>query len=238
MEADEQFFIKLQQGYRMDKPKYSTKQIYDIMQECWFHDPNARPDFMRLSELLGQQLEATVRRHYIDLNDSYVQANATTESPDYLSMMSPVDYVNVGSRSSPMPPPRQSSYINIPSNDDELGGNRQSDYLSMGTAPPTGSNYLMMTSPTPSSGGGDSTRFEFPANAESVEMRPMLKKEQEVNGFSNPNYQNPPPAAIIKCSDLDDPPPPPSYVNIPPTSETKEEELHYVNPKNNSKFIL
>lgn len=284
MEADEQFFIKLQKGYRMDRPKYSTQKVYDIMRECWLHDPIARPDFMRLSELLGDQLDASVRRHYIDLNDAYVQANVAsttaTDSPDYLSMMSPVDYVNVGSRSSPMPPQRQqqqqSAYVNIPttSDDDDLmrcDNNRQSqqDYLTMGTAPPANDGAYLMMLASPKATDSGPSQFDFSSAhhmdlnktqsqdkmtiGDSVELRPMVSP----NGFSNPNYLNPP---SVKCTltDLDDPPkysdaieksppqqPPQHYVNIsaasaPPrhvksVDDEQQDELHYVKPKNNSR---
>lgn len=110
MEADEQFFLKLQQGYRMEKPKYSPVRTFEVMKDCWLNDPKERPDFTTLSERLGEQLEISVRRHYIDLNEVYVQSNNAKDSPDYLSMMSPVNYVNIGSQSSPMPP----RYANLP----------------------------------------------------------------------------------------------------------------------------
>lgn len=123
MDADEHFFLKLQEGYRMEKPKYAPKKLYEVMVECWARDPLSRPDFAALSETLGAQLESSVRRHYIDLNDSYVQANraGADGATDYLAMMSPVDYVNVGGAAghpSPMPPRHSATtgYVNIPTN--------------------------------------------------------------------------------------------------------------------------
>lgn len=121
MDADEQFFIKLQDGYRMDRPKYAPKKVYEVMMECWARDPLVRPDFAALSEMLGNQLESSVRRHYMDLNDSYVQSHqiANGQGPDYLDMVSPPDYVNVGGRPSPRPPRHSSSpsaYVNVPNN--------------------------------------------------------------------------------------------------------------------------
>lgn len=146
---------------------------------------------------------------------------------------------------------------------------RPSEYLDMGTmsvgsdtAPAEG--YLFMNNSRPTSANSfnqtDSGQFDFQFSPKlrkvdeetmnSVEMRPMLiqpphSPDQLVNGFSNPNYQNPPP---IKCSDLDDLPQTvmttksPSiattnaYINIiqPPT---KDEEAHYVSPKNNSRLV-
>lgn len=120
MEADEQLFMKLQQGYRMEKPKYCPTKIYDVMMDCWLHDPPSRPNFTSLSEQLGSQLETSVRRHYIDLNDAYIESNNAVQGPDYLRMMSPVDYVNVASQSSPMPP--RPTYENLPSNNADNNG--------------------------------------------------------------------------------------------------------------------
>lgn len=85
----------------------------------------------------------------------------------------------------------------------------------------------------------------------SVEMRPMLDRsspnprdnqvQQQVNGFSNPNYQNPP---VIKCSDLDDIPivkTSRQYINVSDSSSgpalIREDEPHYVNPKNNTRYV-
>ena len=120
MDADEQFFIRLQEGYRMEKPKYAPRQLYEVMKSCWDRDPVSRPDFTALSETLGSQLEASVRRHYMDLNDAYIDSHQTNGlATDYLAMMSSPDYVNVGggSRPSPMPNRRSlssPSYVNMP----------------------------------------------------------------------------------------------------------------------------
>lgn len=84
----------------------------------------------------------------------------------------------------------------------------------------------------------------------SVELRPMLSRnvvapipvigsENEpinINGFSNPSYQNPP---AVRTSDLDDlqleqKTGVKTYENLSPT-HVKEEEQHYVNPKNNTR---
>ena len=127
MEADEHFLRQLQAGYRMERPKYATNHIDEVMRMCWLSDPNRRPAFGRLEQTLGAQLEASVRRQYVDLNDPYVQSNAdrTQDTSDYLSMMATVDYANVGSH----PPPRPSSsndYVNAPRitdvNDSKLVG--------------------------------------------------------------------------------------------------------------------
>ncbi|CAL8103198.1 unnamed protein product [Orchesella dallaii] len=44
------FVKELKRGKRMDKPKYSTENIYEIMLDCWSELPEDRPTFKKLSE--------------------------------------------------------------------------------------------------------------------------------------------------------------------------------------------
>lgn len=114
MEADENFFIKLKHGYRMDKPKYAPSALAEIMYECWHQEPMERPTFTDLADKLGMLLEASVRRHYVELNETYNRTNQNAGS-DYLGMMAPVDYVNVGCRT---PAEERRDYVNVPQNDE------------------------------------------------------------------------------------------------------------------------
>jgi hypothetical protein len=137
-----------------------------------------------------------------------------------------------------------------------------------------GDDYLFMTNKAPvslkSGNQSDTSNSDFKFSPKlrkaseeltnSVEMYPMLSRlspshsnqaemgSNNVNGFSNPNYQNPPP--VIKCSDLDDLPLSPKkpatspvignqlYVNISQQSPSNEDdEPYYVNPKNNARIV-
>ncbi|CAH1956241.1 unnamed protein product [Acanthoscelides obtectus] len=92
MEADERLYHKLVDGYRMEAPEYSPKEIYRLMSECWLTNPLSRPSFGKLSETLGNLLEDTLRKHYVDLNDPYLAMNTKMieeSSNDYLAMVSP-----------------------------------------------------------------------------------------------------------------------------------------------------
>ena len=102
--STEDFFQKLLQGYRMEKPRYATNDIYDVMDNCWKANANERPTFQDLEDILGDQLEASVRQHYIDLNDPYDRANAL-RTDDYLVMKNNSGYVNVA-------PQEEHGYIN------------------------------------------------------------------------------------------------------------------------------
>ncbi|XP_018563792.1 vascular endothelial growth factor receptor 1 isoform X2 [Anoplophora glabripennis] len=101
MEADEIFFRKLMDGYRMESPQYASKEVYKIITACWSHKPEDRPSFEKLSKLLGNLLGETVRKHYIDLNDPYLVMNTQRlgdGESDYLAMLRPLTF---GTPSSP-----------------------------------------------------------------------------------------------------------------------------------------
>ncbi|XP_072392204.1 vascular endothelial growth factor receptor 1-like isoform X2 [Diabrotica undecimpunctata] len=91
MEADERLYHKLLDGYRLESPEYSPKEVYQIMTECWLAKPVGRPSFTKLTERIGTLLEETLRKHYIDLNDPYLAMNTKMleGQNDYLSMLSP-----------------------------------------------------------------------------------------------------------------------------------------------------
>lgn len=55
--ADSGLYLKLKDGYRMEKPKNATQEIYDIMLSCWSANPESRPLFSTLEKSLGKLLE-------------------------------------------------------------------------------------------------------------------------------------------------------------------------------------
>ncbi|CAH0554002.1 unnamed protein product [Brassicogethes aeneus] len=87
-------YDKLVSGYRMEKPEFAPKEIYNMMTDCWLEEPQSRPSFEILTERLGDLLEDKVRGHYIDLNDPYLKMNTETlkTQSDYLAMVSPPDF--------------------------------------------------------------------------------------------------------------------------------------------------
>jgi FMS-like tyrosine kinase 1 len=91
MEVDEEFYKKLKHGYRMDKPKTCPEFFWNcVISQCWDGDPNKRPNFSELSDMLGDFLEESVRQHYVDLNDPYQEMNRQIfESGDYVTMKRP-----------------------------------------------------------------------------------------------------------------------------------------------------
>jgi hypothetical protein len=43
IESNEDLFRKLNDGYRMEKPDFATKNVHEVMLECWQKEPSARP---------------------------------------------------------------------------------------------------------------------------------------------------------------------------------------------------
>jgi FMS-like tyrosine kinase 1 len=137
MEADEKLYNKLVDGYRMEQPQYATKEVYDIMMQCWQTPPVSRPSFGDLAEKLGNMLEESVKRHYIDLNEPYTDMNAQWlqgQQNDYLSMMNSPSY---GNMVSPTADDDDHDYVNSPL--------REGALLDFGES----SGYLCMKSPAP-----------------------------------------------------------------------------------------
>ncbi|XP_077100809.1 vascular endothelial growth factor receptor 1 isoform X1 [Siphateles boraxobius] len=72
LNIDEEFFHRLKQGTRMCPPEYSTPEIYIIMWACWENNPEDRPSFTALVEILGDLLQTCVQqdgKDYIPLNN-------------------------------------------------------------------------------------------------------------------------------------------------------------------------
>ncbi|PNF14062.1 hypothetical protein B7P43_G03563 [Cryptotermes secundus] len=133
MEADEKLYNKLVSGYRMEQPQYAPGGIYNIMMECWETRPIQRPSFGELAEKLGCMLEESVRRHYVDLNNPYIDMNTQWMQGlqnDYLSMMNSPSY---GNMVSPTLDDSDHEYVNSPPHTEGtlLDGGDISGYLHM-----------------------------------------------------------------------------------------------------------
>ncbi|EAA10091.3 AGAP008813-PA, partial [Anopheles gambiae str. PEST] len=92
MEANQELYNKLRDGYRMDKPQYSNQDIYDIMLNCWNVKPDSRPSFKDLKSRFNAMLPDDMRDHYLELNEPYLQMNAEKMErgdTDYLANLGP-----------------------------------------------------------------------------------------------------------------------------------------------------
>lgn len=75
MEADECLIYQLMNGYRMEKPKYASNAIGELMKNCWEDEPSDRPSFTQLVDTFGSLMESTVRSHYLALAEPYERIN-------------------------------------------------------------------------------------------------------------------------------------------------------------------
>ncbi|XP_023245876.1 vascular endothelial growth factor receptor 1-like [Copidosoma floridanum] len=100
----EKLYPKILQGYRMKKPIYATKSIYDMMLRCWEEEPTRRPTFQELVDRIGEFVDNGIKVHYTELDVVYEAMNRDVLDGqyDYLAMMSSPDYV-----ATPHPPPQQ-----------------------------------------------------------------------------------------------------------------------------------
>ncbi|XP_068732282.1 uncharacterized protein [Montipora capricornis] len=68
---------KLQQGYRMPKPRHVDSKLYEIMMKCWEEDPSDRPTFEKLRRTM-KDMEKN-HKTYVNLSqyDTRMYANVT-----------------------------------------------------------------------------------------------------------------------------------------------------------------
>jgi len=111
MEADERFYTMLREGYRMEKPTLAPSSLYDLMLDCWTHEPTERPKFPDLVSRIGGLMEEGLRQHYVDLNVPYDLINK--ESHTYQNIQPPIDN---GGYLVPITPSQKSvQYVNLAS---------------------------------------------------------------------------------------------------------------------------
>ncbi|NWH15658.1 FLT3 kinase, partial [Grus americana] len=56
IQVDRNFYKLIQSGFKMDRPYYATKDVYQLMQLCWALDSRKRPTFSWLVSSLASQL--------------------------------------------------------------------------------------------------------------------------------------------------------------------------------------
>lgn len=93
MQVNEDFCQRIYNGYRMEKPQYAPNSIYEIMKQCWAHEPSDRPTFSQLSDSLGEFISDLQRHRIEDLNEKYTRINKQSNigGEDYLSRMGQTD---------------------------------------------------------------------------------------------------------------------------------------------------
>ncbi|XP_056009649.1 vascular endothelial growth factor receptor 1-like isoform X2 [Ostrea edulis] len=126
VEINEKFIGLLQDGYRMEKPRYASDEMYKVLQATWRDDPEDRPTFTQLASIMGDFLEENVKQYYLDLSEPYLKmvdleggACGGPDTEGYLKMSDrdkTADYLKMGL--APPPPVDQEehdenvSYVN------------------------------------------------------------------------------------------------------------------------------
>lgn len=125
VEVNKDFLTFLEDGNRMDRPKYANQEIYNLLLECWSVEPLDRPTFSMCADRLGILMLPDLREQYMTMNDPYVLMNEERfqKETDYLNMLSSPDFENLNRKDEP-----QQHYVNVPG---VVGGYRESNYLSM-----------------------------------------------------------------------------------------------------------
>ncbi|KAI9558029.1 hypothetical protein GHT06_014782 [Daphnia sinensis] len=92
---------ELIKGYRMDKPDFAPIFVANIMASCWKMEPEERPTFSQMEEIICGHMESTVSSSYLNMNDSYIKLNEekNNASPNDLYGLAKLLQHGVASRS-------------------------------------------------------------------------------------------------------------------------------------------
>ena len=59
---------ELQKGHRMEKPQYAPNFLGEMMKNCWQKEPNDRPTFSQMADVIAKEIESVVGVDYLNLN--------------------------------------------------------------------------------------------------------------------------------------------------------------------------
>jgi hypothetical protein len=72
----------IQNGHRMEKPKYSPNFFGEIMKKCWQLDPKERPTFYQLAAMVEKYIESLVGFDYFNMNEPTGESELIEETID------------------------------------------------------------------------------------------------------------------------------------------------------------
>ncbi|XP_054744163.1 vascular endothelial growth factor receptor 1 isoform X4 [Anastrepha obliqua] len=189
MDPNQSLYLKLKDGYRMEKPPFANNELYDIMLECWSTNPESRPLFNVLERYFARMLGDDVTNHYVDLNDTYLRANndnVNRNPTDYLSLMGSPDEM------APAPPRYVNGHI-LP--EIRIQPSSSDDYLNMSIE--TGTTIFSPTRPKDHDNSSDdpntttTTSFTFPDNIAPTPSPPSSQHSPTlVNNLDSPVNKN------------------------------------------------
>ncbi|XP_069057276.1 platelet-derived growth factor receptor alpha isoform X2 [Pleurodeles waltl] len=75
MMVDSTFYNKIKSGYRMAKPDHATHEVYEIMAKCWNSEPEKRPSFYNLSEIVESLLPGEYKKCYEKIHLDFLKSD-------------------------------------------------------------------------------------------------------------------------------------------------------------------
>jgi len=75
MVVDSSFYNKIKSGYRMAKPEHAPDDVYEMMMKCWNSEPEKRPAFQGLSDVVASLLPSSYKRCYERVNHEFLKSD-------------------------------------------------------------------------------------------------------------------------------------------------------------------
>jgi hypothetical protein len=79
MEIGWELLRELQKGRRMEKPELAPNFIGEMMKNCWQNEPNDRPTFSQMADVIAKEIESVVGIDYLNLNGGESENGLTKE---------------------------------------------------------------------------------------------------------------------------------------------------------------
>lgn len=92
MMVDSTFYNKIKSGYRMAKPDHATSEVYEIMVKCWNSEPEKRPSFYHLSEMVENLLPGQYKKSYEKIHLDFLKS----DHPAVARMRVDLDHTYIG----------------------------------------------------------------------------------------------------------------------------------------------
>ncbi|XP_030047251.1 platelet-derived growth factor receptor alpha [Microcaecilia unicolor] len=75
MMVDSTFYNKIKSGYRMAKPDHATHEVYELMVKCWNTEPEKRPSFYHLTEIVENLLPGEYKKSYERIHSDFLKSD-------------------------------------------------------------------------------------------------------------------------------------------------------------------
>ena len=83
---------RLEAGYRMERPRWASPDLYNEMRACWSSEPGERPTFTELAARMSELLSAGAREQYLELSSVMEQEQEQEQAGPDTSRTLPKDF--------------------------------------------------------------------------------------------------------------------------------------------------